>query len=184
MVKKVIAKEPKPKRVDTNLKPKKAPTKSELKLQVKNLQQANDVLEASNRKKNELLKSFEGKINNLEEKIEYLSCKETFICKETQTDSNLNLKCEECNFESGNERELGWHMEKHHGWLSDQKTDDMDIRSPLVDDERQRLEPVEYVTIPQNDSLIDCNFCGEKFETKRILMEHTKILYTKKVALC
>ena len=61
MVKKVIAKEPKPKRVDTNLKPKKAPTKSELELQVKNLQQANDVLEASNRKKNELLKSFEGK---------------------------------------------------------------------------------------------------------------------------
>ena len=119
MVKKVIAKAPKPKRVDTNLKPKKAPTKSELKLQVKNLQQANDVLEASNRKKNELLKSFEGKINNLEEKIEYLSCKETFICKETQTETNLNLKCEECNFESGNERELGWHMGKHHGWPSE-----------------------------------------------------------------
>ena len=45
MVKKVISKEPKQKRVDTNLKIKKAPTKSELELQVKHLQQANDALE-------------------------------------------------------------------------------------------------------------------------------------------
>ena len=62
MVKKVIAKEVKPTRVDTHLKSKKAPTKSELELQVKHLQQANDALEASNKKKNELLKSFKGKL--------------------------------------------------------------------------------------------------------------------------
>jgi hypothetical protein len=49
------------------------------------------------------------------------------ISKETQTHTNTNLKCEECNFEAVNERELGWQMGKHHGWPSDQKTDDMDI---------------------------------------------------------
>ena len=51
MVKKVISKEVKVKRVDTNLKLKKAPTKSELELQVKDLLQANDALEKSNREK-------------------------------------------------------------------------------------------------------------------------------------
>lgn len=49
------------------------------------------------------------------------------FCKETQTDANINLKCEECNFDAVSERELGWHMGKHHGWPSDEKSDDMDI---------------------------------------------------------
>ena len=49
------------------------------------------------------------------------------FCKETQTETNMHLKCEECNFESDNERELGWHMGKHHGWPSDKKSEDMDI---------------------------------------------------------
>ena len=49
------------------------------------------------------------------------------LCKETQTVSNLEFKCEECNFESETEKELAWHMGKHHGWPSDQKTEDMDI---------------------------------------------------------
>ena len=60
MVKKIISKEVK--RVDTNLKPKKAPTKSELELQVKALLQANGALEKSNRKKLELLKALKSKL--------------------------------------------------------------------------------------------------------------------------
>ena len=79
------------------------------------------------RQRIKLLESFEGKINNLEQQIEYLSCKEIMLCKETQTVSNLEFKCEECNFESETEKELAWHMGKHHGWPSDQKTEDMDI---------------------------------------------------------
>ena len=73
MVKKALSKEAKVKRVDTNLKLKRAPTKSELKIQVKNLQKTNDALEESNRKKIELLESFEWKIINLEKQIDYLS---------------------------------------------------------------------------------------------------------------
>jgi hypothetical protein len=42
-------------------------------------------------------------------------------CKETQTEADLNLKCDECNFEAESERELGWHMGKYHGWPGDEK---------------------------------------------------------------
>ena len=48
-------------------------------------------------------------------------------CKETQTEAGLNSKCDECNFEGKNEKELCWHMGKYHGWPGDEKTDDMDI---------------------------------------------------------
>ena len=91
MVKKVTLKETKVKRVDTNLKNKhkKVQTKSDLELQVKNLQQANNALEEMNRKKIELLESFEGKIYNLEKQIEYLSCKTTIDIKETQTEADF-----------------------------------------------------------------------------------------------
>ena len=62
MVRKVIVKEAKVNRVETNPTIKKSPTKAELMLQVKNLQQANDALEESNRKKIELLETSGGKL--------------------------------------------------------------------------------------------------------------------------
>ena len=67
----------------------KTPTKSDLELQVKNLLQANAALENSNRKKIKLIESFEGKIEKLERQIEYLTCKETMLFKETQTEPGL-----------------------------------------------------------------------------------------------
>ena len=71
---------------------KKPQTPSELEIQVKKLLEANDALEESNRKKIELLERFEGKIQNLEDQIDYLSYRETMVCKETQTEAGLNLK--------------------------------------------------------------------------------------------
>ena len=115
MVKKVISKEAIVKRVDTNLKIRKAPTKSELEIQVKKLQQTNDALEESNRKKIELLERFDEKIMNLEKKIDYLSCKEIMLCKGTQTEADLSSKCDECNFEGEHERELGFQWENIMG---------------------------------------------------------------------
>ena len=64
------------KRVDTNLKIRKCLSKAELMLQVKNLQETNDALEKTNRKKIELLESFDVKIKNLETEIDYLSHKD------------------------------------------------------------------------------------------------------------
>ena len=154
MVKEVISKEVKVKRVETNLKVKKAPTKLDLELQVKNLQEANDALEKSLRKKIELIENFEGKINNLEEQIDYLSCKETMLSKETQTETDIDLKCEECNFEGESQRELGWHMGRIHGWPSDQKADSMDISLLSTD--------------PRN-----CEKCGYEAENMYVLDAHT-----------
>ena len=62
MVKIVISKEAKVKRFETNLKVKRAPTKSEQELQVKTLQPTNDALEESLKQK---IKLIEGKIRNL-----------------------------------------------------------------------------------------------------------------------
>ena len=58
MVKRVILKEVKIKRVDTNLKIKKVPTKSELELQVKHLEQKNEALEERHKKNIDLINSF------------------------------------------------------------------------------------------------------------------------------
>ena len=190
MVKKIISKEVK--RVDTNLKPKKAPTKSELELQVKALLQANDALEKSNRKKIELLEGFEVKIDNLEKEIEYLSCRETMLCKETQTEAGLNTKCDECNFEAKNERKLGWHMGRNHGWPSEQKGQSMDISLLSTDPrscekcgyEAESLYDLDAHTWDIHDESIDCNFCENTFENKRDLMKHKKEDHTQKVVIC
>ena len=131
MVKKVISKETKIKRVETNIKIKKVPTKAELEKQVMHLQQTNDALEEVIRKNKELLESFEGKIKNLEDQIDYLSFKDIVSSKETQTESHdaLVLKCNECNFEATSEKEIGWHMGRNHGWPNDQNMEDMDETS-------------------------------------------------------
>ena len=200
MVRKVIVKEAKVNSVETNLTIKKSPTKAELMLQVKNLQQANDALEESNRKKIELLETFGGKIDNLEQQIDNLSCKETMACKETQTDAGLNLKCEECNFEGEKERELGWHMGKNHGWpSSDQKAEHMDISSDSQGvrfceqceyeaEDRYDLdahESTEHTSfVPKRHKPLPCNLCEHSFNKKYELMKHKKSEHTEKVRVC
>ena len=134
MVRKVIVKEAKVKRVETNLKAKKVLTKAELEIQLKNLLEINDTLEKTNVKNMKIIVSFEDKIQSLEEQIQSLgkynerySSPEVLISKQTQTETDLKLKCEECNFEGANEREFGWHMGKYHGWPGNEKSEEMDI---------------------------------------------------------
>jgi ssDNA-binding Zn-finger/Zn-ribbon topoisomerase 1 len=87
-------------------------------MQVKMFKQANDGLEERHKKNIDIIESFEGKILNLENQIDFLSCNKVMICKKTQTDTNINLKCEECNFEAGSESGLGWHMTRKLTWIS------------------------------------------------------------------
>ena len=186
MVKKVISKETKFQRVDSNLKIKKAPTKSELEVQVKNLIQTNAALEENIRKKIDIIESFGGKIENLEQQIDYLSCKETMISMETQTEAGLNLKCDECNFEGENERELGWHMGRIHG--CDPKSDKMDISLLSTDPrsceicgfESEDMYDLDAHTWDVHDDSIACNLCDNTFENKRDLNRHKQEEHTKK----
>ena len=76
------------------------------------------------RKKIELLESFEEKINNLEEELDYFSQKDIFYCHATQTEYVPSLKFEECDFEGGRDREIEWHVGRHHG---DDKAEVMDM---------------------------------------------------------
>jgi hypothetical protein len=83
------------------------------------------------------------------------------LCKETPTVSNLQFKCEECNFDSETEKELAWHMGKHHGWPSDQKTEDMDTSCSS--------QGVRYCVI--------CDYEAD-------LMKHKKDRHTENVNIC
>ena len=128
---------------------------------------------------------------------------------------------------ANNERELGWHMGRIHGWPGDEKTDDMDISCEsqgvrycvicdyeaedmydleghhwaehedvdVVDHDRRSLEGKDsknesvkcaniHQSIHPNYNHIDCNFCGQKFESQKLLMEHKKKVHIKKVASC
>ena len=45
--------------------------------------------------------------------------------QETDTEPEIHLKCNECNFKASNNSELSWHQNKNHGWP--QNTDDLDM---------------------------------------------------------
>ena len=176
MVKKVLLKEVK--RVDTSLKKKKVPTKSELEVQVKILKQANEALEEKNKKNIEIIQNFEGKILNLENQIDFLSCRDSVASKETQTEAGLNLKCSECNFEAESERELGWHMGRHHGWPSHEKPESMNTSLLSTDPrncgicgyEAKSLYDFDAHTWDVHDESIEFNFCESTFENDSDLM--------------
>jgi hypothetical protein len=52
----------------------------------------------------------------LEKKISNFNEKNETVAKETQTESDEDLKCIECYFEDVSKVELNWHMNKNHGW--------------------------------------------------------------------
>ena len=43
--------------------------------------------------------------------------------KETQKQSDMYLKCNECNFETPSDCVLDWHLSKVHGWSNDKISD-------------------------------------------------------------
>jgi hypothetical protein len=112
--------------------------------------------------------------------------------KKTQTEADLNLKCDECNFEGVNERELGWHMGKNHGWPSEQKGETMDISLLSMDPrncdkcgyEAESLYVLNAHTWEVHDDSIECNFCEDTFENTGDLMKHKKKEHTEKVDIC
>ena len=103
-------------------------------------------------------------------------------CKGTQTEAGLNLKCDECNFDGEHERELGWHMGKHHGWPSDQKASSMNISLLSTDArnceqcgyEAESMYDLDAHTWDVHDDSITCDLFKNTFETKSDLMKHKK----------
>ena len=60
------------------------------------------------------------RVNNIEKKKEAFS-------KQTQTECDIQLICEECSFEEQYKSELSWHLTKNHGWATDQKLNEWDM---------------------------------------------------------
>ena len=134
-----------------------------------------------------------------------LNCEELMeikSSKQTQTQTDLISKCEECNFEGSTEKELDWHMSNIHGWSVDHKSDEMEISSTSINFQVPRnCDACDYEAEDQHDldahhfelhmksaefvgNSIVCNFCDNGFETKRDLMNHKKIEHTEKVNVC
>ena len=98
------------------------------------------------------------------------------------TEAGLNLKCDECNFEAENERELGWHMRRHHGWPSDEKAECMNISLASTDPrtceicgyEAESLYFLDGHTWVVHDDSIECDFCENTFENESDLNRHKK----------
>ena len=65
-------------------------------------------------------------IKNLRVRLDELGKAKNTVMKETQTEIGLLLKCNECNFEGNNTRELSRHMSENHGWPEEQKSVDLD----------------------------------------------------------
>ena len=84
----------------------------------------------------------------------------------SQTEADLILKCDECDFEAKNERALGWHIGRSHGWP---KPSEEKMEISIEDDGQKHLY---------------CNFCNHSFRNKIELMEHKKFTHTDKVSKC
>ena len=186
-------KETKARRVDTNLKSKKVHTKSDLLLQVKALQEAYSDLEETNKKNTKVIETLKGQVASLKRE------RVTVDSQQTQTESDLNIKCDECNFEGRNEKELGWHMGKNHGWLNDQKDMDISIESQgtryceMCDyearDVNDLLEHNDIEHTPSDfegddQTFFTCHFCQEDLSSKKDLKLHKKEVHSEKVSSC
>ena len=75
-----------------------------------------------------------------------------------------------------------------HTWSEHEDVEIIDHSKRTLEERDCNKESLEHVSIHQslhqNDNQIGCNFCGENFETRRILMEHKKRVHLEKVALC
>ena len=163
--------------VNSNPNNSKTPLKADLVIQLKQLQDDFNALEASNKKNLE-------KIKCLQEKIKTIESEKQTSPKETQTEHGLELKCDECNFETTNQLELSWHMEKIHGWSQDLNTDDLDSTGGFRDCPRCEYQAEDKYDMdghkwPEHeddeDGNINCKFCNEKFASVANLMRHRKI---------
>ena len=65
-------------------------------------------------------------IETLKQKVEQFEKEKLAISQETQTQSDLDSKCNECNFEGKSKQDLVWHMSENHGWPKEKESVDLD----------------------------------------------------------
>ena len=100
----------------------KAPLKADLIKELKELQKRFDTLENKNKSlKNandgleDINTNFLEVIKCLKERVDHFEKEKEGFSKQTQTESGIHLKCDECNLEAKNRSELSWHPVKTMG---------------------------------------------------------------------
>ena len=199
MKKKIPLLESKPTKVNGVSKPKE-PLKKDLMIQmtvlqnkfdtleknIKQLEQVNETLEDTNNKNLEIIKCLQIQIENIKKEKHTLS-------KQTQTESGIEFKCSECNFEATSNTELSWHLSENHGWLQDQTYKELDMSAgPRFCDKCEYEAEDGYVlyghTCAEHDEedtkLIVCQYCEENFPSFKYLMIHKKVEHVDKVSFC
>ena len=103
---------------------KKPPTKAEVMVDFKALKEKHESLIKENIVNLEVIDKLKKELLLLKDN-QNENEKET-ISKETQTNCNMFLKCNECNFETPSDSVLDWHLSKIHGWSTEQITEFLD----------------------------------------------------------
>ena len=116
------------------------------------------------------------------------------ISKETQTHSDLFMKCNECNFETPSNAVLDWHLSKIHGWSTEQIADFLDNTEDPRNCNRCDYEAEDKYDLDahrwtehedeEEDKSIVCTFCDKIFTSLEHLMQHKKRKHTEKVSSC
>ena len=171
---------------DSNTIKQKAPLKSELIIQMNELQEKYNELKANNEEYLETIKSQQEKIDAL--------VKEKHVTKENgQTENELELDCRECGFSASNNFQLGIHIGKTHESSEGMQLDDLDSSQGMRDCKRcdyvaeDRYEMDGHLWSEHEDDedgTIICKFCEEKFASIANLMTHKKIKHREKIKIC
>ena len=116
------------------------------------------------------------------------------ISKETQTNCNMFLKCNECNFETPSDSVLDWHLSKIHGWSTDQITEFLDNTEDPRNCRKCEYEAEDKYDLDAHtwtehddeeaEESIVCTFCDKRFTSLEQLMKHKKKKHTDKVSSC
>ena len=161
-------------KITTALK-RKVPLKSELTIQFNELKEKYDTLNDLNIKNVETIKRLELKVRELENNDAVTgnaSSPVTVAVKETQTQSDLYLKCNKCNFETPTDSVLDWHLSKVHGWSNDQISDFLDTstdprncnKCDYEAEDKYDLDAHTYHDHEEEMESIGCNSCEKTFQ--------------------
>ena len=163
----------------------KVPLKADVILQLKELEERYKELEATNQKHLEKIDFLEERIKNMEKEKQTLT--------NIQTESGLEMKCSECNFDASSESEFRMHLGKIHGLSHDKSSDDLDSsvgirdcrRCEYIAEDKYDLDGHIWTEHEEDeDGKVTCKFCDEKFANVANLMRHKKVKHREKIAFC